>query len=181
MFTFIHELTTSLVTGVSTATRLVDACRAHLTQKRQQLEIAITLEENALRAATAAQAAVETQEIELENARTQLTSHIDAHTQRLKTLAQAVMTVSSSPSTDNIKTVSQVLAMASACSPESFAAGVEDANAVIAAAELSLQSALEEQTSAKTELVHTKEHHMSLQRQIQEIESIRLQLQPEMV
>lgn len=181
MLTFLHEVTTSWVAGGSTATRLVDACRAHLTQKRQQLEIASTLEENALRAAAEAQAAVETQALGLENARAQLASHVDTHAQRLKTLAQAVMTVSSTATPENIDTVAQVLSMASACSPESFAAGVEDGKAVVATAELSLKRAQETQTSAKVDLASAKEHRTSLQRQIQEIESIQSQLQPEMV
>lgn len=179
MFTFLHEMTTSW--SGSTATRLVDACRAHLTQKRQQLEIASAFEENALRASAEAQTKVEVQERELEKARAQLASHIDTHTQRLKTLAQAVMAISSTASAENIETVEQVLEMASACSPESFVAGVKDANVTIAGAELSLTSAQKDQMSAKVELVHAKERRTSLQRQIQEIESIRSQLQPEMV
>ena len=81
MFTFLQEITSSW--SGSTATRLVDACRAHLAQKRTQLEIAATTEEHALRVFAEAQQSVEKCTAALEQAKKHFSEHVDT---RYKTI-----------------------------------------------------------------------------------------------
>ena len=176
MFTFLHELTASW-TG-STTTRLVDACSAHLSQKQKQLEIASSIEENALRAYGEAQQEVGKRKEELQNAQGQLATHVKTHASRLTILAQAIMTVSNSPEADNIQTTEQVLSMASACCPVTFREGTDTINRIISLTTTGLEKATKRQENAKTELRTAKDRRTFLETQIREIESIKSQLQP---
>lgn len=176
MFTFLQEFASSW-TG-STATRLVDACRAHLEQKRNQLAIAHVNEEQALRATAGAQSEVDTQNENVVDAENKLKSHVSAHTKRLQTLAQAVMAISNSATRDNIEAVRQVLDMAESCSAKTFADGVEDTDTVILAAVADLEKAKKNAAEAKSALRLASDRRTTLEKQIHEIESIQSQLKP---
>lgn len=177
MFTFLQEITSSW--SGSTATRLVDACRAHLAQKRTQLEIAATTEEHALRVFAEAQQSVEKCTAALEQAKKHFSEHVDTHALRLKNLAKAIMSISHTTSDENLDTIRQVLNMAGSYSTDAFVAGVGSAKASVAAAEESVEAALLEQREAKHALTLAKERRTTLEQQIAEIESIRSQLHSE--
>jgi len=174
MFTFLQEITSSW--SGSTATRLADACRAHLEQKRKQLEIATTTEEHTLRVFAEAQQSVEKCTTTLEQAKKHFSEHVDTHALRLKNLAKAIMSISHTTNDENLDTIQQVLNMTGSYSTDAFVAGVDSAKASIAATNKSVVEALLEQEEAKNALTLAKEHRTTLEQQIVEIESIRSQL-----
>jgi len=177
MFTFLQEITSAW--SGSTATRLVDACRAHLAQKQKQLEIATTAEEHAQRVFAETQQSVEQCTATLEQNNNKFSEHVDTHALRLKNLAKAIMSISHTTSDENLDTIQQVMKMAGSYSADAFVSGVDSAKDAVATAETSVEAALIGQRAAKKALVLAKEHRTTLEQQITEIESIRSQLHPE--
>ena len=160
----------------TTATRLVDACDAHLVRKTEELRNAELVMEHHQQNSEQSSAHATACELKLETSKQDLKKCVLTQQRRLQSLAKAIMAVSSSTDEDNIETIRQVLDMASASSSDSFLHDVGVGKGRMVSAEQELKAAEESATEACFALRAAKDDKEVVEKQIKEIETIRNQL-----
>ena len=176
MLSFLQDFIPSW-SSTTTATRLVDACQAHLERKKQELATAETKTDTLERAASKADDLTASCERNLFESEKVLQSCVAAQESRLKSLAKAIMTVRGSTEEDNIETLRQVLDMAHGCCSEAFMEEVQIARKRIEESKERLKQSVREASQAHTALRVSKEDKATLIKQMREIETIRDRLE----
>ena len=161
----------------TTATRLVDACEAHLSRKTEELKNAQMIVEHCQQNSEQADANSTACVAKLNESKQELKSCVSSQETRLRALAKAIMSVDNTTDEDNVETVRQVLEMASASCSETFTKGVCEAREHIADAEQQLERAETEASTARCALRTALDGENTVKQQIREIETIRNRLQ----
>jgi len=159
------------------ATRLVDACETHLVRKTEGLRTAELVVGHRQQNSEQSSAHAKACELKLETSKKDLKKCVVTQQRRLQSLAKAIMAVSSSTDEDNIETIRQVLAMASASSSDSFIHDVGVGKERIASAEQELETAEKCATEACFALRGASDDKEVVEKQIIEIQTIRNRLQ----
>ena len=161
----------------TTATRLVDACEAHLSRKTEELKNAQMIVEHCQQNSEQADANSTDCAAKLNESKQELKSCVSTQETRLRALAKAIMSVDNTTDEDNVETVRQVLEMASASCSKTFTESVREAREHIADAEQQLALAETEASTARSALRTARDNENAVEQQIREIETIRNRLQ----